>query len=119
MTENEVNQFLEKTHHGSIQSLELDSVLETTSNYNFYLVEYLKRIKLNGQITIKSIDIYELSRQLLTDVISLPEYNSLISGKHSFSGCENVITLLKQNNFKIDKIICNQINFFIQATRNE
>lgn len=84
---------------------------------NAVLGSILSKLRLNGRIIIAGTDVRSLSRLVLSENISVDEYNKEIENKKSLSTSTNIRNILLSSNLKIESELIRGQKYELTAIR--
>lgn len=93
----------------------VDSIKQ--NNIESFVNNVCKKMRLNSSLHIGGLDVYAVSRSLLSGMMDLGEYNKLILGKTGIYSLRFIVDLLKKNGLQIKSAVYKGNNYEITATR--
>ena len=81
------------------------------------LMQFLGKIRYNGLIIISGIDLLGLIKKTANGVITMPEFNEMLSTFISFDSNVKIVEALTQHNMVIEKVKLDNISYYIEARR--
>lgn len=107
--------------NSSCEEIVVSSVLDhlTYENANKALREILGKLRLGGTITITGIDAKALSRLVLSESVSIEQFNEILGNTKSFNTIFNVRNILTKIGLVIESDFINGYSYSITAKRNK
>ena len=88
------------------------------SNLPQFIAKISSKMRLHSTLYIGGIDIFALSRELLSGSKTVEEYNEIVDGKSGIYTSSIILDLLRSNNIKINSVTYKGYRYEISATRS-
>jgi hypothetical protein len=96
--------------------LDILDTMEYEQSFEF-LFYVLKKIRLNGSIVLRGISSIAFAHSLLNGPIDSKRASGIIDNIHSIHDQRDVINLLESNDFIVDTVRLNGVEYELKATR--